>query len=71
MYTYINKNATKQIFENSAKEHKIIHIGTHAESNNLSPELSRLIFAKNTTDENNKIIAIIPNSFFISSLLFL
>ncbi|WP_283636040.1 CHAT domain-containing protein [Aquaticitalea lipolytica] len=52
---YINKNATKQIFENSAKEHKIIHIGTHAESNNLSPELSRLIFAKNTTDENNSL----------------
>lgn len=41
-----NKNATKEIFVRQAGEHKIIHIGTHAESNNLSPELSRLLFAK-------------------------
>lgn len=41
-----NKQATKQLFMKQAGEHKIIHIGTHAESNNLSPELSRLIFAK-------------------------
>lgn len=48
--SFLNENASKQIFTEQAKEHKIIHIGTHAESNNLSPELSRLIFAKNTTD---------------------
>lgn len=41
-----NQNASKQVFTKEAKEHKIIHIGTHAESNNISPELSRLIFAK-------------------------
>ena len=41
-----NKEATKTVFIDQANEHKIIHIGTHAESNNLSPELSRLIFAK-------------------------
>ena len=44
--SFLNGQSTKQIFMNSAGEHKIIHIGTHAESNNLSPELSRLVFAK-------------------------
>ena len=29
-----NKNATKELFVKQAGEHKIIHIGTHAESNN-------------------------------------
>ncbi|MFK7783073.1 CHAT domain-containing protein [Psychroserpens sp.] len=48
--SFVNDNASKQIFTNYAKEHKIIHIGTHAESNNVSPELSRLIFAKNVND---------------------
>lgn len=43
---YLNEKASKELFVNHAKEHKIIHIGTHAESNNLRPELSRLIFAK-------------------------
>ncbi len=57
--SFINENSTKQIFKLNAKEHKIIHIGTHAESNNLTPELSRLIFAKNisesTSEENNSL----------------
>ena len=48
---FINENASKNVFTTEAKEHKIIHIGTHAESNNVSPELSRLIFAKNLNDE--------------------
>ncbi|WP_175455617.1 CHAT domain-containing protein [Winogradskyella thalassocola] len=48
--SFLNENASKQIFTEQAKEHKIIHIGTHAESNNISPELSRLIFAKNVND---------------------
>ncbi|WP_298554854.1 CHAT domain-containing protein [uncultured Algibacter sp.] len=52
---FINENASKQIFKNEANEHKIIHIGTHAESNNVSPELSRLIFAKNIEDEDNSL----------------
>ncbi|GGG27188.1 hypothetical protein GCM10011344_29960 [Dokdonia pacifica] len=54
---YLNKKATKQLFVESAGEHKIIHIGTHAESNNVTPELSRLIFAKpideDISDEND------------------
>ncbi|WP_418636978.1 CHAT domain-containing protein [Winogradskyella sp.] len=53
--SFLNENASKQIFTKQAKEHKIIHIGTHAESNNVSPELSRLIFAKNVTDEDNSL----------------
>lgn len=50
--SFLNQNSTRQIFEKNAGEHKIIHIGTHAESNNVSPEFSRLIFAKkNSRDE--------------------
>ncbi len=48
--SFLNENASKQLFINRAREHKIIHIGTHAESDNLNPELSRLVFAKNLTD---------------------
>lgn len=50
---FINENASKELFISHAKEHKIIHIGTHAESNNISPELSRLIFAKKTDDRQD------------------
>ncbi|MRT16324.1 CHAT domain-containing protein [Vitellibacter sp. q18] len=50
---FINEKASKELFINRAKEHKIIHIGTHAESNNISPELSRLIFAKKTDAVQN------------------
>ncbi|WP_245574826.1 CHAT domain-containing protein [Aequorivita capsosiphonis] len=50
---FINENASKDLFIKQAKEHKIIHIGTHAESNNISPELSRLIFAKKTEGNQN------------------
>jgi len=51
--TFLNEKSTKQLFTSNAKEHKIIHIATHAESNNISPELSRLVFAKNASDENS------------------
>jgi len=51
--SYLNENASKRLFTTNAKEHKIIHIGTHAESNNESPELSRLVFAKNVSDSVN------------------
>lgn len=47
---FLNEKATKQVFFKFAKEHKIIHIGTHAESNNANPELSRLVFAKNISE---------------------
>lgn len=51
--SFLNEKASKQIFTNEAKEHKIIHIGTHAESNNIAPELSRLVFAKSLDSLNN------------------
>ncbi len=47
---FLNEQASKQVFTSLAREHKIIHLGTHAESNNTSPELSRLVFAKNRKD---------------------
>ncbi|HPF11130.1 MAG TPA: CHAT domain-containing protein [Flavobacteriaceae bacterium] len=50
--SFLNERASKQLFQKLAGEHKIIHIGTHAESDNISPELSRLVFAKNATPEN-------------------
>ncbi len=51
--SFLNDRATKQLFSQGANEHKIIHIGTHAESNNINPELSRLVFAKNVSDSVN------------------
>jgi len=53
--SFLNEKSTKQLFTSNAKEHKIIHIATHAESNNVSPELSRLVFAKNASDENSMV----------------
>jgi CHAT domain-containing protein len=49
--SFLNEHSTKQVFKSKAKEHKIIHIATHAESNNLSPELSRIIFAKSISND--------------------
>lgn len=55
--SFLNEKASKQIFTQYAKEHKIIHIGTHAESDNISPRFSRLIFAKSSIDEDNSLYA--------------
>ncbi len=49
--SFLNEESTKEVFKRNAREHKIIHIGTHAESNNITPEFSRLIFAKNISEE--------------------
>ena len=51
--SFLNEKASKQVFSQTAKEHKIIHIGTHAEADNTNPELSRLVFAKNVADNSN------------------
>ncbi len=51
--SFLNERASKPLFSRYAKEHKIIHIGTHAESNNVSPELSRLVFAKNVSNPSD------------------
>jgi len=43
---YKNNQSTKTTFEANAGNHQIIHIGTHAESNNDHPQYSKLIFAR-------------------------
>ena len=54
---FLLDRSTETTFKRNAGNHKIIHIGTHAESNNDYPEFSRLIFAKNTStnDEDNSL----------------
>ncbi|MBO9659782.1 MAG: CHAT domain-containing protein, partial [Chitinophagaceae bacterium] len=52
---YMNNASTAVSFRENAGQHKIIHIGTHAESNNLQPEFSRLIFSKNEAGEDNSL----------------
>lgn len=74
--SFLNENSTKQVFAQNAGEHKIIHIGTHAESNNVSPEFSRLIFAKlperqKSYDENSLYTYEIYNTDLSSNLAIL
>ncbi len=52
---FLFDRSTKETFKANAGNHKIIHIGTHAESNNDRPEFSRLIFAKTPSDEDNSL----------------
>jgi CHAT domain-containing protein len=58
---FLQEQSTKQNFKTAANRHRILHIGTHAESNNVSPELSRLLFAKDLSrpdaEENNSLYA--------------
>ncbi len=51
---YTSESANKAQFNSRAGSHKIIHLGTHAESNNISPSLSRLIFAKDISAANRE-----------------
>ncbi len=44
---FMNTESTLRAFREHAGGTKIIHIGTHAESDNQYPEYSRLIFARN------------------------
>jgi len=50
---FMNQQSTLRKFRNYAGKHKIIHIGTHAESNDQHPEFSRLLFTKGH-DEKEK-----------------
>ena len=53
---FTNEASTANSFRNNAGRNRIIHIGTHAESNNLVPEFSRLIFSKSgKAEEQNSI----------------
>lgn len=49
-------------FNREAGQHRVLHIGTHAESNNLSPDFSRLIFAKDNDDPEQE------NSLFVKDI---
>ncbi len=49
---FMEEKSTERNFKEQAGNHKIIHIGTHAESDNHRPELSRLIFAKDVNSSN-------------------
>jgi len=51
---YLHEQSTESSFKQYAGNHKIIHISTHAESDNLHPEFSRLVFAKSgAADDDN------------------
>lgn len=54
---FVNNGSTQSSFRENADNKKIVHIGTHAEFNNEKPELSRLIFSKNTDSsaDNNSL----------------
>ena len=45
---FLENKATATRFKEEAHGSKILHIGTHAESDNVSPDFSRIIFAKDT-----------------------
>jgi CHAT domain-containing protein len=54
---FAEDGSTTASFRTHAGDHAIIHIGTHAESNNNKPAFSRLIFAKDTArfDDDNSL----------------
>jgi len=55
--SFTENRSTEASFKKYAGNHKIIYIGTHAESNNIHPEYSRLIFAKDIhgAEEDNSL----------------
>lgn len=59
---FLLEQSTVASFKTNAGNHQIIHIGTHAESNNDYPEFSRLIFAKNSSAEDE------DNSLFVDEI---
>lgn len=56
---YTKEASTLDQFNREAGQHRILHIGTHAESDNISPDFSRLIFAKaiGHPEEENSLFA--------------
>jgi CHAT domain-containing protein/tetratricopeptide (TPR) repeat protein len=55
---YAHEESTATTFRQKASGNKIIHIGTHAESDNVSPAYSRLLFAKSgTANDDNSLYA--------------
>lgn len=54
--TFLEADCTRETFINSAGNHRIIHVATHAFSNNIYPQYSKLIFAKNDPGANNELL---------------
>lgn len=56
---FTQETSTLDQFNSEAGKHRILHIGTHAESDNISPDFSRLIFAKASDhpEEENSLFA--------------
>lgn len=54
---FVDNGSTQSSFKQNAGNNRIVHIGTHAEFNNEKPQLSRLIFSKNTDNasDNNSL----------------
>ncbi|MFK7756275.1 MAG: CHAT domain-containing protein [Flavobacteriales bacterium] len=52
---FLQQNSTASNFFSNAGGNNIIYIGTHAESNNINPQLSKFIFAKESGSEENEI----------------
>lgn len=50
---FLNAQSTEASFKEHAGNHTIIHIGTHAESDNINPEFSRLIFSGDDHSEED------------------
>lgn len=50
---FLNAQSTEKRFKAHAGNHTIIHIGTHAESDNINPEFSRLIFSGDDQSEED------------------
>ena len=55
---FLEGESTKNSFRVNAGGHKIIHIGTHAEFNNIKPEHSGLFFTKNKTGSDNNFLSL-------------
>ena len=58
---YANERSTASLFKKLAGNHQVIHIGTHAESDNLHPEFSRLVFAKDTAADDDANYIYLPD----------
>lgn len=54
---YSKNRSTLDHFSEEAGKYRILHIATHAESDNISPAYSRLIFAKTSQHEENSLFA--------------
>lgn len=55
---FLNGSSTASAFRRNADKHKIIHVATHAEYNNVLPEQSGLFFAKGNDSTDNNFLSL-------------